>query len=430
MDFAASPAEVFTIDFVPDDALTGASGADNLSCSGASDSTLADYQVSPRNARHSVANGLGSNSLGSYGPNGRLSSRSSVFTNPRIGYPGGGHFVSGLDQFIGDQSNSLIHWLWQSLKEKRFDYWPLTIFGPSGVGKTKLTNRLALTALQRVSSSPAGSARVLTINAKDFFRSFRRSLEINSVAQWRERFEQVPVLLLDDLQQLLDYSDIQHELCEILDRRLANNLPTILVSNVSPLTMGLLPALCSRLSGGFCCGLSAPGPDALLTIIQRLFAIHQITISDAEARGLMDCGVSEIGLINQIIWRWKLERSNSPFQLASASQALRKLVGAANEHVVPADKVLRATAKQFECLLKDLRGSSRKSTLVRARGVAIWICRSRLKLSFKAIGKLLGNRDHTTIMNGMEKTCSLLESDPAVALATDRILQKLGLEKR
>lgn len=399
MESAAAAAEIFTIDFVPEDGTTAApwTGGSN---SGATRSANAT------NERPSYVSGSSSRKI----LHGRTRDR------------------RALDQFIGDRSNRMVSWLWQQLNQGQFQQWPLTLHGPSGVGKSKLAMRLALTALEvAVPFHGAGSTdRVLTVDAKDYFRSFRRALEINSVADWRSRFESTPVLLVDDLQHLVDYPDAQHELCEILDRRIELEMPTVFVSSLSPLSSGLLPSLASRLAGGYCCALSAPGRQALLTIIQRLFQIQNTTITAEQADRLLDLGISDIGSINQIIWRWKLEKGSVPFQWETASASLRKLIGAV-ESSLPPEKVLRATAKQFECSVKDLRGSSRKSNLVRARGVFIWICRTHLKLSFKKIGSLLGNRDHTTIMNGMEKTSGLLNDDRSIHLAVERILQRLGM---
>lgn len=428
MDSPAATAEIFTIDFVPEDGEWMAGGAaEHRSTTPVSGLAVArnprpESRVpsEPDRSSSSIACATSSSPAISRRP----------LTNRRA--------VRSLDQFIGDQSNHLVNWLWQVLSRQQFHQWPLTLHGPSGVGKSKLAMRLALTAMDAVDrtdpasrlSSPVATGRVLKVDGKDFYRSFRRSLEINSVTDWRQRWETAPVLLLDDLQHLLDHPDAQHELSEVLDRRLDREAPTLLVSGLSPLSMGLIPSLASRLSGGFCCGLSAPGRLAMLTIIQRLFVIQNVPISRAEAVGLLDLGVSDIGLVNQLVWRWKLEHADQPFVLSNASESVRQMVGSAGVAAVAPEKILRVTAKLFECTVKDLRGGSRKSGLVRARGVFIWICRHRLKLSFKKIGSLLGNRDHTTIMNGLEKIGSLLDTDAAVALALDRILQRLGLPER
>ena len=426
MDSPAASADIFTIDFVPDEHWEEGSAA------------LAERSLSNSGSRYASNShqtpAVPGNTANHHAPAGSRSpqtlrsansrSTSTASTSSRVSR----NRVRTLDQFIGDRSNRMVSWLWDTMSRGCFQQWPLTLFGASGVGKSKLAMRLALSSLEQLPLTIADNQRrILTVEAVDFFRSFRRSLEINSVSDWRTRFQLAPVLLMDDLHQLLDYQDAQHELCEILDRRLEQDRPSILISNLSPLSMGLIPALASRLSAGFCCGLNAPGRTAMLTIVQRLFLIQNVPVELDEAALLLDAGTSDIGLIQQIVWRWKLEKGNVPFRLDDASESLKQMIGASGTKGLAPEKVLRATAKQFDCSVKDLKGSSRKSALIRARGVFIWICRNRLNLSFKKIGTLLGNRDHTTVMNGLEKAKTLLENDASVALAALRIQERLGI---
>ena len=188
---------------------------------------------------------------------------SGVFSIPLEAYPSPSHEAGlhgtprtiTLREYIGSDENRLVQFSVESLLASDRRYNPIVFVGPSGTGKSLLAVGLA----ERWRRERPGQA-VFTTCGADFARSFAYALDTDSLADWRARTCAAELFVLDDLQQMCQKPAAQEELARLLDQLLDDGRAVLVTASQAPsVSGGLLPGLCSRLSGGLTVPLLAPG---------------------------------------------------------------------------------------------------------------------------------------------------------------------------
>jgi chromosomal replication initiator protein len=320
---------------------------------------------------------------------------------------------------------------------------PLLLIGPSGAGKSALALHLAarLSRAQTVhaSRSPANSealldvaaadepAAVLYLTAVDFARAYADGVAADDLQPLRDEIHRAPVLVIDDLHLIRDKPPAQDELALRIDARTERNQPTILTCRRLPSEVrGIRPLLASRAVPGLTIPVAIAAGDARLQIVRELAVHHQLDLreeliqllhqridSRLPARSL-ESAIKQIGL-------WCRMHDASP-SIEAAEFAI-EAVGKTEE--ISLAEITAAVAKYFRLKRTELRSSSRKQTLVRARSLAMLLGRRLTSLSMHQIGDYFGGRDHTTVLHAVRKTESLLEQETELRRAAEEIQEKL-----
>lgn len=330
------------------------------------------------------------------------------------------------NQFIGGHENIMIHWLWNQILDTGSPshspfLFPLCLFGAAGVAKSSLGKLFSgvLSGKYSISSKP-----LLSFSGKDFCRSFRQAEETNSVAKWRSAFEIKPVLFLDDVHHICGHQRAEKELKEILDRRVDAGFPSLFTSNQSPSLIPFSPALGSRFQSGLSVEVKKPGNTAKIEIIKRIFANQGISIEQEQATQLSESFANNIFSVGQIALRWMLEGGGEHFKPENASKPFQELLLQDQSNSQSPSDFIKDTAHYFDLRIKDLKGNSRRNGCVKARSIAMWICRDQLTLSYKKIGSLFGGRDHSTVINACRKIQLAIDSgDKVVLCCVDHVLK-------
>jgi chromosomal replication initiator protein len=347
---------------------------------------------------------------------------------------------TGLARFVGDHKNQILR-IFTDEKQKDFvenansHIWPLVLFGPSGTGKTSLALTIISEIADRTTSpNPFGSGdtpktnslpeKPIVLTAADFDRRFRTALETDSIADFRRRILRSTGLVIDDVHRLSEKPAAQSELLQIIDLMLVRNRPLIITMDRDPQQCeGLTPQLISRLCGGLGLPVNAPGVEARQVIIRDLCKIHGLKLTDKAVELLVrKLNVTVPKIVHffsnlQSALRAEANRKSAghsknknsdsqPLAFSSVidTDFITRMFSRKDEDLIELGKlIIKHVAKEFQVKPSDLRSSSRKQSIVLARGVAVYLNRKLLGTGFLRIGSLLGNRDHSTIMHANRK---------------------------
>jgi chromosomal replication initiator protein len=318
---------------------------------------------------------------------------------------GVGYHTSEL--FFGDAANIAVKYLDSAQHLSQSD-WPLVLSGPSGTGKTAL----ALSIASNLVDQTGKPAAIFT--ADGFRRKFASAVDTNSVEQFHASLMSASVVLIDALHQLSGYKAVQDELIYLLDQFAEARLPVIATVNDQFAQPDCLDhRLVSRLSQGLCINISPPGKSARRTIVYQYCNEIGLTLTDEAT----DYLASEFKLtypkiksfLNSLLNWQQCEQCNSdePVINMALINEFMKNSKTANYKVV--NFILQTVADVFGLKMADLKSSSRKQTIVKARGVAIYLLRKNLQISFSNIGDIFGGKDHSTIMHADAKINSMIE---------------------
>jgi chromosomal replication initiator protein len=328
-----------------------------------------------------------------------------------------------LDVFVYGEENAAVAGLFRVSQVSRLADWsPVLLFGPHLVGKTSLAASLGARYVRATNSKTT-----FHCDGGDFARALVTAIESDDMDRFRKRHRECSLLIIDGLQGLTNRTSAQEELIATLDHRAEEKLPTIMTSMVLPSAIrGLKTNLVSRCLGGLSVELVYPGSKARLKIIQLLSKKLDIPLAEVELERLANRFTDSISVpeLNGLLLKWS-HRERVALQQAPTgkAQVLEELIDARDQSKIPeVGEIAKRVARECNLKLSDLRGATRRSQIVRARSLAMYLTRELTQLSFQQIGEYFGKRDHTTVMHA----CRKLESD----LTVDRDLSRMADEVR
>lgn len=333
-----------------------------------------------------------------------------------------------LREFIGDEQNYLVPLAADAalLPVPRFN--PIVFHGPTGTGKTFLARGLVQL---RNSTNPHASS-VITSGA-DFARDYANAVVTDSLPDFRKRFRSPAMLMVDDLDRLQDKVPAQSEMINTLDELDRKRCQVLVTMKEAPLeTVGLAPALASRLSGGLSVPMTTPGHTGRQAILAQLLKLHDMKLTDEAmellVRSLLFAPVGSapsFADLNHLVTNLLALTAEGPSEIG-ADDLRPWLAEQQAARYVPLNRITRQVSRYFQLHVSDLKGPTRQQRVVRARGVAMFLARQWTGKSLEQVGRHYGNRDHTTVLHACRKTEELMATDPAVRQAVDDLNKQLA----
>lgn len=303
-------------------------------------------------------------------------------------------------------------------------YNPLFVWGPTGVGKTHLLQAIGNEVLAKVAD-----AKVLYATSEKFTNDFLDSLRNRDQAQFRQKYRSVNLLIIDDVQFLAGKEGTQDEFFHAFNEFVLSGRQVVLASDKHPRDLNRLrERLVSRFLGGMVVDIGLPDVETKMLIVKSKCEERGINL-DAKVveRIARECvgGARELeGVLTNVLAHIRMTGSstNTDDVLAAVFKNEKESVSNLN----PKD-VIGAVSRHFKVSVEDLRGSSRKSRLVFARQIAMYLLRQNLKLSLDEVGRALGDRDHSTVIYGVSKVDSVIKSDLSVRDEVLRVKSLLNI---
>jgi len=301
---------------------------------------------------------------------------------------------------------------------------PLLLVGPSGSGKTAIGLHLAAKESSR--STTGEPTPVLYYPAIDFARLYAEAVGADDLPPLRQEISEAPILVIDDLQLINDKAAAQDELAARIEDRVNHGLPTLLTCKRLPSEIrGMRPLLVSRVLPGLTIPLHMPTGAARSQLIREI-AVHLGMEIDSDLVDALDRKLEpriptralEAALKHVSLWC----RMN---EVAPNKEAIDSAIRVASQRQeISVAAISNTVAKHFRLKVADLKSSSRKQNLVRARSLSMFLARQMTSKSMQQIGEYFGGRDHTTVLHAIRKTEVLLESDSELQRATEDVREK------
>ena len=285
-------------------------------------------------------------------------------------------------------------------------YNPLFIYGASGLGKTHL-----LHAIGHYVNQNYGHYTVRYVSTETFMNEYVDAIRTQSPAMFKRRYRDIDVLLIDDIQFMEGKERLQEEFFHTFNALHGANKQIVISSDRMP---DNIPTLEERLRGRFRWGLitdiQPPDLETRLAILRNKserdmtqvpadvleFIAANITTNIRELEGAL-IRVTAYASLNRI-----------PITVPLAQQLLSDLLSETNTRPRTPDEMLTEMASYFGLTVDALRGKSRQRDLVTSRQVSMYVFRELTDLSYPAIARLFGGRDHTTVIHAVEKIQKLM----------------------
>ena len=290
-------------------------------------------------------------------------------------------------------------------------YNPLFIYGSAGLGKTHL-----LQAIGWYVHAHYAHYEVRYVSTETFLNEYVDAIRTNTTAAFKRRYRDVDVLLIDDIQFMEGKEGLQEEFFHTFNSLHGANKQIVISSDRIP---DAIPTLEDRLRGRFRWGLitdiQPPDLETRLAILRNKAERDNTPLPDDVLEFIATNITSNIreleGALIRVTAYANLTRE--PASVAMAEQQLADLLTATATKHRTDEEMLTEIAGYLGFTVEALKGKSRQRPLVSARQIAMYVFRDMTELSYPAIARLFGGRDHTTVIHAVEKTQRLMREDKA-----------------
>ncbi|WP_413317544.1 chromosomal replication initiator protein DnaA [Agrococcus sp. 1P02AA] len=333
------------------------------------------------------------------------------------------------DNFVIGGSNRFAHAAALAVAETPAKaYNPLFIYGDSGLGKTHL-----LHAIGHYAEGMYPGIRVRYVSSEEFTNDFINAIANNLNQSFQQRYREVDVLLIDDIQFLRGKESTQEAFFHTFNTLHDHNKQVVITSDVAPKHLqGFEERMVSRFEWGLITDVTVPDVETRIAILRKKAEAERIQIPPEVLSVIADKVQSNIRELEGTLIRVTAFASLNrlPVTMELAQTVLKDLFSFDEEAPVSPSDIISHTAAYFKLTVDDLHGSSRSQTIALARQIAMYLCREMTSMSLPKIGQLFGNRDHTTVMYANKKIEKLMQERRSVYTQvtelTARIRQRAG----
>jgi chromosomal replication initiator protein len=303
-------------------------------------------------------------------------------------------------------------------------YNPLFIYGGVGLGKTHLMHAIGHYVLEH---NP--NAKVVYLSSEKFTNEFINSIRDNKAIEFRNKYRNVDVLLIDDIQFLAGKEQTQEEFFHTFNTLHEESKQIVISSDRPPKEIPTLEdRLRSRFEWGLITDITPPDLETRIAILRKkakaegldipnevmLYIANQIDTNIRELEGALIRVVAYSSLINKDI------------NASVAAEALKNLITASKPKTLSIHDIQRTVGEFFSIKLEDFKAKKRTKSVAFPRQIAMYLSRELTDHSLPKIGEEFGGRDHTTVIHAHEKISKLVETDSQLQSQIKEINEKLN----
>lgn len=302
-------------------------------------------------------------------------------------------------------------------------YNPLFIYGGVGLGKTHLMH-----AIGHFVHRHYPGAKVVYLSTEKFTNDFINSIRDNRTGEFRNKYRNIDVLLIDDIQFLAGKESTQEEFFHTFNALHESNKQIIISSDRQPREIPTLEdRLRSRFEWGLITDIQPPDLETRAAILRKKAAIENISISDDDILLVANKITTNIRELEGALTRIKAYSSMTGQEIDETliEKTLKDLLPSAENEPIRVEKIQRIVAEYFNLRIEDMKTKKRTNAVAHPRQIAMYLCRELTDLSLPKIGEEFGGRDHTTVMHAQDKVSTAIETNPNIAHQVESIKKLL-----
>lgn len=332
------------------------------------------------------------------------------------------------DTFVVGSNNKFAHAASLAVAESPGEiYNPLFLYAGVGLGKTHLMHSIAHFILQ---NDPG--KKVLYVTSEEFTNELIDSIRNGNntaMSKFREKYRNIDVLLIDDIQFIIGKESTQEEFFHTFNSLHSNKKQIIVSSDKPPKDMEILEdRIRSRFEWGLIADISLPDYETRVAILRKKLETDGFKISDEVIDYIASNIKSNIreleGSLNKIRAKGVLDKRDINVELAE--EVLRDIISPNEKKEITPTLIIDVIASHYGVTVSDIKGKKRNSKIVLPRQITMYLCRSLTNMSLIQIAEFLGKNDHSTIISGCQKIEKELEKNTALKDDLTVIKKKLN----
>ena len=341
------------------------------------------------------------------------------------------------DTFVVGGNNNFAHAASLAVAESPGEvYNPLFLYGGVGLGKTHLMHSIAHFILDKNPKKKVlyVTSETFTNELIDALRNGKTAGNESAMLNFRDKYWNIDVLLIDDIQFIIGKESTQEEFFHTFNHLHTLGKQIIISSDKPPKDIETLESrLRTRFEWGLIADISSPDYETRMAILQKKIELDHLEkynikndVLDYIAANVKS-NIRELeGSLNKLIALYKLNNNNNPIDIALAAEALKDIISSDNRREVTPELILDIVADHFGITVADLKSKKRDSEIAVPRQICMYLMRTMTDTALKGIGAVLGGKDHSTVKYGVEKIAKDIESDEMMANTINIIKKKIN----
>ena len=327
--------------------------------------------------------------------------------------------------FVVGNSNKMAHAASVAVAESPGDiYKILYLYGGVGLGKTHLMHAVAHYILK---NNP--KAKVLYNTCETFMNDYIESIQNKKAAEFRKKYRNLDVLLIDDIQFMAGKESTQEEFFHTFNSLYERNKQIIITSDKTPKEIDdLEERLRSRFEGGLVVDIQPPDFETRMAILRKKEEMDNLNIDDEVIKYIAENITSNIreleGALTRIVAKSRLE--NIDIGIDMARNILKDYIGDdQSQNTINPRLIVSIVAEHFGIKESDIISQKKNKELAYPRQIAMYLCCTMTDDSLQQIGKAIGDRDHSTVIHGRDKIAAEIENNEKTAAVINILKKKL-----
>ena len=341
------------------------------------------------------------------------------------------------DTFVVGGNNNFAHAASLAVAESPGEvYNPLFLYGGVGLGKTRLMHSIAHFILDKNPKKKVlyVTSETFTNELIDALRNGKTAGNESAMLNFRDKYRNIDVLLIDDIQFIIGKESTQEEFFHTFNHLHTLGKQIIISSDKPPKDIETLESrLRTRFEWGLIADISSPDYETRMAILQKKIELDHLEkynikndVLDYIAANVKS-NIRELeGSLNKLIALYKLNNNNNPIDIALAAEALKDIISSDNRREVTPELILDIVSDHFGITVADLKSKKRDSEIAVPRQICMYLMRTMTDTALKGIGAVLGGKDHSTVKYGVEKIAKDIESDEMMTNTINIIKKKIN----